>query len=109
MTPGPSQVLRRDGAEHPRGTGADPGQALDWQTLDEEFSQFAVAQLREAGTLVPGRATCELMAAVWQTPAGEQSGPGVAKAMNTTPRSSSRGRWRPGPARRSSATTPRRN
>ena len=56
------------------GYHADPGRALDWQTLDEEFSQFAVAQLREVGTLVLGRATCELMAAFWPTPAGEQSG-----------------------------------
>ncbi len=36
------------------GYHADPGQALDWQTIDEEFSQFALAQLREAGTLVFG-------------------------------------------------------
>ena len=31
------------------GYHADPGQALDWQTIDEEFSLFALAQLREAG------------------------------------------------------------
>ena len=41
------------------GYHADPGQALDWQTLDQEFSQFALAQLREAGTLVFGRVTYE--------------------------------------------------
>jgi hypothetical protein len=44
-----------------------------------------VAQLRQAGTLVSGRLTYELIAAFWPTPAGGQSGPGVAKAMNTTP------------------------
>jgi dihydrofolate reductase len=44
------------------GYHADPGQALDWQTIDEEFSQFALAQFREAGTLVFGRVTYELMA-----------------------------------------------
>ena len=93
------------------GYHADPGQALDWQTIDEEFSQFALTQLREAGTLVFGRVTYELMAAFWPTPAGQESDPDVAKAMNTTPRSSSRGRWhRPaGPARRSSATMPKKN
>ncbi len=37
------------------GYHADPGQALDWQTIDEEFSQFAQTQLRDAGTLVFGR------------------------------------------------------
>src|SRR5580704_10490950 len=68
------------------GYHADPSQALGWQTIDEEFSQFALAQLREAGTLVFGRVTYEGMAAFWPTPAGEQSDPEVAKAMNTTPK-----------------------
>ena len=60
------------------GYHADPGQALDWQTIDEEFSQFALAQLREAGTLVFGRVTYELMAAFWPTPAGEDAPPEAA-------------------------------
>ena len=68
------------------GYHADPGQALDWHNVDQEFSQFALAQLREAGTLVFGRVTYELMAAFWPTPAGEESDPDVAKAMNTTPK-----------------------
>src|ERR1700752_2644243 len=68
------------------GYHAGPGQALDWQTIDEEFSQFALAQLREAGTLVFGRVTYELMAAFWPTAAGEESDPDVAKAMNTPPK-----------------------
>ena len=53
------------------GYHADPGQALDWQAIDEEFSQLALTQLRDAGTLVSGRVTYELMAAFWPTrPAG---------------------------------------
>jgi dihydrofolate reductase len=68
------------------GYHADPGQALDWHNVDQEFSQFAVAQLREAGTLVFGRVTHQGMAAFWPTPAGDKSGPQVAKAMNTTPK-----------------------
>jgi dihydrofolate reductase len=68
------------------GYHADPGQALDWHNVDQQFSQFALAQLREAGTLVFGRVTYEGMAAFWPTPAGEQSDPEVAKAMNTTPK-----------------------
>ena len=68
------------------GYHADPGQALDWHNVDQEFSQFALAQLREAGTLVFGRVTYELMAAFWPTPAGEESDPHVAKAMNTIPK-----------------------
>jgi dihydrofolate reductase len=54
--------------------------------VDQESSQFALAQLREAGTLVFGRVTYEGMAAFWPTPAGEESDSEVAKAMNTTPK-----------------------
>jgi dihydrofolate reductase len=68
------------------GYHADPGEALDWHNVDQEFSQFALAQLREAGTLVFGRVTYEGMAAFWPTPAGEESDPDVATAMNTTPK-----------------------
>ena len=68
------------------GYHADLGQALDWHNVDQEFSLFALAQLREAGTLVFGRVTYEGMAAFWPTPAGEESDPEVAKAMNTTPK-----------------------
>jgi dihydrofolate reductase len=68
------------------GYHADPGEALGWHNVDQEFSQFALAQLREAGTLVFGRVTYEGMAAFWPTPAAEQSDPDVAKAMNTTPK-----------------------
>src|ERR1700722_13163330 len=68
------------------GYHADPDQALAWHNVDQEFSQFALAQLREAGTLVFGRVTYEGMAAFWPTPAGEESDPVVAKAMNTTPK-----------------------
>src|SRR3981189_3183619 len=68
------------------GYHADPGQGLDWQTIDEEFSQFALAQLREAGTLGFGRVSYELVAGLWPTPAGEESPPAVAKAMNTPPK-----------------------
>src|ERR1700722_14394799 len=68
------------------GYHADLGRALDWHNVDQEFSLFALAQLREAGTLVFGRVTYEGMAAFWPTPAGEESDPEVAKAMNTTPK-----------------------
>ncbi len=68
------------------GYHADPGQALDWHNVDQQFSQFALAQLREAGTLVFGRVTYEGMAAFWPTPAGQESDPEVATAMNTTPK-----------------------
>ncbi len=31
------------------GYHADPGQALDWQTIDEEFSHFALTQCPRGG------------------------------------------------------------
>ena len=68
------------------GYHAGPGQALDWHNVDHEFSQLALAQLRGAGTLVFGRVTYEGMAGFWPTPAGEESDPEVAKAMNATPK-----------------------
>ena len=68
------------------GYHADPADALDWHNVDQEFSQFALAQLREADTLVFGRVTYEGMASFWPTPAGEESDPEIAKAMNTTPK-----------------------
>jgi dihydrofolate reductase len=68
------------------GYHAGPGGALDWHNVDQEFSRFALAQLREAGTLVFGRVTYEGMAAFWPTAAGQESDPDVAKAMNATPK-----------------------
>ena len=68
------------------GYHAGPGQALGWHNVDQEFSQLALEQLREAGTLVFGRVTYEAMAAFWPAPAGGESDPEVAKEMNSTPK-----------------------
>ena len=54
--------------------------------VHDEFSQFALAQLRGAGTPAFGRVTYESMAAFWPTPAGEESDLYVATAMNATPK-----------------------
>jgi len=59
-----------------------PGQAFDWPVVDEEFNQFALGQLEEAGTLVFGRVTYQLMAGYWPTPAAEQDDPAVTAKMN---------------------------
>jgi dihydrofolate reductase len=76
------------------GYHADPGQALDWQTLDEEFRQYSLEQLGEADTLVLGRVTYELLAAYWPAPAGEEFDPGIAKVMNAIGKIVVCGRWR---------------
>lgn len=60
--------------------------SLDWHRTDAEFSDFAVEQLAEAGGLVFGRKTYELMAGFWPTPAGLEGDPLVAEAMNRLPK-----------------------
>ncbi len=63
-----------------------PNHDLSWHNVDQEFGEFAVAQLREIGTLVFGRVTYEMMAAYWRSPAGIADDPIVARLMNETPK-----------------------
>ncbi|MGE5138899.1 MAG: dihydrofolate reductase family protein, partial [Rudaea sp.] len=60
-----------------------PGHDLDWHNTDEEFNDFAIAQLREIDTLLFGRITYEMMAAYWPTPSAIASDPVVAEKMNS--------------------------
>jgi dihydrofolate reductase len=59
-----------------------PGQAFDWPVVDEEFNQFALQQLEEADMLLFGRATYQMMAGYWPTPAAKQDDPVVTAKMN---------------------------
>jgi dihydrofolate reductase len=59
-----------------------PGRAFDWPVVDEEFNQFALRQLEEADTLLFGRATYQMMAGYWPTPAASQDEPAVTAKMN---------------------------
>lgn len=59
---------------------------IDWHNVDEEFNQFAIQQLGEAGGLIFGRVTYEMMASYWPTPAAIQDDPVVANAMNSLPK-----------------------
>ncbi len=63
-----------------------PGHDISWHNVDQEFGEFAVAQLREIGTLVFGRVTYEMMAAYWRSPAGTTDDPVVARLMNDMPK-----------------------
>jgi dihydrofolate reductase len=63
-----------------------PGGSIDWHTVDEEFNDFATAQLDEAGGLVFGRVTYSMMAAYWPTPEAAASDPEVAERMNALPK-----------------------
>jgi dihydrofolate reductase len=55
---------------------------LDWHNVDDEFHQFAAAQLDEADTLLFGRKTYEGMAEFWQSPMAVQVDPDMTKRMN---------------------------
>jgi len=55
---------------------------IDWHNTDEEFNDFAIAQLDQMDTLVFGRKTYEGMARYWPSPEAVASDPGVAGRMN---------------------------
>ncbi len=63
---------------------------LEWHNVDDEFNQFAIAQLREIGTLVFGRKTYELMYDYWPSalidPKTSHDDLLVAHAMNDIPK-----------------------
>ncbi len=63
-----------------------PAHTIDWHNVDEEFNDFAIAQLNEADTLLFGRLTYELMAGYWPTPDAIKSDPVVAERMNSLPK-----------------------
>lgn len=65
---------------------ADPEGGIEWHNVDDEFNRFAVRQLAEAGTLVFGRVTYELMASYWPTPEAYRDDPEVTEAMNRLPK-----------------------
>jgi len=61
-----------------------PNGDIDWHVVDEEFNDFAIAQLNSIDTIVFGRATYELMASYWPTPMALSDDPVVAGKMNET-------------------------
>ncbi len=60
--------------------GAD--KQIDWHNVDDEFNEFAIAQLKEVETLLFGRITYELMAAYWPSEQARTTDPVVASLMN---------------------------
>lgn len=59
---------------------------IDWHHTDEEFNDFAIAQLEQMDTLVFGRKTYEGMVGYWPTPEAIASDPIVAGKMNGMPK-----------------------
>jgi dihydrofolate reductase len=65
---------------------AGPDGEIDWHHVDEEFNDFAIAQLNSAGGLLFGRATYQGMASYWPTDTATANDPIVADKMNTLPK-----------------------
>ncbi len=63
-----------------------PNRDISWHNVDEEFHEFAIAQLNATECLLFGRATYELMASYWPTSAAITNDPIVAGKMNSLPK-----------------------
>jgi dihydrofolate reductase len=63
-----------------------PGHEIDWHNTDEEFQEFAIEQTGQAGILLFGRVTYEMMASYWPTKQAIESDPIVAGLMNSLPK-----------------------
>lgn len=56
---------------------------ISWHNVDEEFNEYAIAQLNSADTLFFGRVTYGFMASYWPTPDATTNDPIVADKMNS--------------------------
>ena len=60
-----------------------PNGDLSWHNVDAEFNDFAAKQLDEAGVLLFGRRTYDLMARYWPSDMAVTDDPLIAGRMNT--------------------------
>lgn len=63
-----------------------PNGEIDWHVVDDEFNEFAIAQLDSVSALVFGRVTYQGMASYWPTPQALEDDPAVTKRMNQLPK-----------------------
>ncbi len=63
-----------------------PRREIDWHNVDEEFNAYAINLLNNAGALLFGRVTYELMAGFWPKYSGGGSDAVVAERMNNLPK-----------------------
>lgn len=61
---------------------AGPNGEIDWHVVDAEFNEYAIAMLHDAGTILFGRVTYEMMANYWPTVQALTDDPIVADQMN---------------------------
>ena len=65
------------------GLFAGPSGEIDWHNVDDEFHEFARAQLDSVDGLLFGRVTYQLMASYWPTPEAGAQAPSIATRMNS--------------------------
>jgi dihydrofolate reductase len=65
---------------------AGPNGEIDWHVTDEDFNEFAIAQLDSVDLLVFGRITYEMMVSFWPTPDAIRDEFMVADRMNKIPK-----------------------
>ena len=63
-----------------------PNGDISWHNVDEEFNEFAIAQLDSVDTLLFGRVTYQGMASYWPTAIATENDPAVAGKMNAIPK-----------------------
>jgi dihydrofolate reductase len=56
---------------------------ISWHNVDEEFNEFAIAQMKTADTLLFGRKTYDLMQSYWRTEEAIKTDPVIAALMNS--------------------------
>ena len=59
---------------------------LFWHNVDDEFHEFALAQLDQADTLLFGRVTYQGMAEFWSSPDAFEADPAMTERMNRYPK-----------------------
>ncbi|MGE5225107.1 MAG: dihydrofolate reductase family protein [Omnitrophica WOR_2 bacterium] len=65
---------------------AGPDGDIGWHNVGEEFNEYAIKQLDEAGGLLFGRVTYDLMTTYWPTQEAIRNDPEVANRMNQLPK-----------------------
>jgi len=63
-----------------------PDHEIDWHHTDGDFQEFAIEQVNDAGMLLFGRVTYEMMASFWPTKQAIETDPIVASLMNSLPK-----------------------
>lgn len=65
---------------------AGPNGEIDWFVWDKETAQYSKDLANSIDTILFGRATYELMASFWPTPAASAEDPIITDYMNNTPK-----------------------